>query len=72
MVIKHWVHQNFIFRPMVDSEKISAVNQKDVLLRVGMPLFLMKHCRPNIANVTGELLKVNNDVNLAAFVSCCK
>ena len=32
-----------------------------------MPLFLMKHSRPNIAKVTRELSKVNDGANCAAF-----
>ena len=54
-----------IVRPMVDHEKISA--DKKIQLGVGMLVFLKKHSRPNIANATRELLKVNDNSNSAAF-----
>ena len=53
----------FIVRPMIKSEKISVEDQKEYPLGVGILLYLLKHMRPDIADLTMELLKVNNSVN---------
>ena len=56
-----------IVRPMIKIEKISAEDQKEYWLGVGVLLYLVKHSRPDIANATMELLKANNGVNPVAF-----
>ena len=41
--------------------------QKEYWLGVGMSLYLVKHSRPDITNVTREISKANNGVNPVAF-----
>ena len=56
-----------IVRPVIESEKISEEDQKEYWSGVGMLLYLVKHSRPYIANMTRELLKANYGANPAAF-----
>ena len=51
-----------------DSEKIIVEDPKIILAGIRMLLYLMKHSKPDIANTTGELFKVINRVNQAAFL----
>jgi hypothetical protein len=46
-----------IVRPQSEEEKISAEDQVLYRSRVGMLLYLVKHSRPDIANVVRELSK---------------
>ena len=50
---------------MIESEKISAEDQWEYWLGVGILLYLVKHVQPDIANVT--LLKANNHAKPTAF-----
>ena len=52
---------------MEDYKKISVEEQQIYWSGVGMPLYLVKHSRPNIANLTRELSKANDGVNPAAY-----
>ena len=52
---------------MVVSEKISAKDQQEYWMGVGMLLYLVKHLHPELANMTRELSKANNDVYPAAY-----
>ena len=61
------MHKFLIFRPIIESKKISAEDQRKYLSGV---LFLVKHLRPDIANITRELSKANDGANSAAF-KCC-
>ena len=56
-----------IVRPTEEREKISIEDQWIYQSGVGMLLYLVKHFRPNIANMTRELSKANNGANLAAY-----
>ena len=53
-------------RPMIYNKQ-NFIDQKDYQSVVRMLLFLAKHYRPHIANVTRELSKANHDANPAAF-----
>ena len=52
---------------MVEREKISADNQQEHWLGVGMLLYPVKDFYPNLANMTRELSKANNSANPAAY-----
>ena len=54
-------------RPTENWEKISVEDQQIYRSGVGMLLYLVKHSRPDIANVTRELSKANNGVNPAMY-----
>ena len=54
-------------RPLIKSEKISMEDQKEYWSGVGMLLFLVKHSRPDIVNMTRELSKASDGANLVAF-----
>ena len=56
-----------IVMPVKVIEKFSVEDQKGFWYRVRMLFYLVKHSRPNNANVTQELPKVNDSVNPAAF-----
>ena len=56
-----------IIRPMVISKKISMEDQQGYELGVSMLLYMVKHLHPNLANVTRELSKANDDANPAAY-----
>ena len=56
-----------IVRPTEDYKKVLVEDQWIYQSGVGMLLYLMKHSRPNIADVTRELSKANNEVNPAAY-----
>ena len=56
-----------IVRPMIDSEKITAEDQKEYQFGVRVSLFFLTHSRPDIANITIELSKANDGMNTAAF-----
>ena len=57
----------FIVRPMEKSNNISAEDQREYWLGVGVLLYLVKCLCPNLANMTRELLKANIGANPAAF-----
>ena len=64
--------QNFlILSAMDDSGKNSAENHKLFWSGLGVSLYLIKHFRPNIANATKQLSKVNDGVNQAAASLIC-
>ena len=52
---------------MIKSKKISAEDQKQYQLGVGMLLYLVKHLIPNISNMTRKLLKANDGENPVAL-----
>ena len=52
---------------MIDGEKNSAKDQKEYQSGLGMLLFLVKHSKSDIANVTSKLSKTNDDVSSAKF-----
>ena len=54
-------------RPINDAEKYFVEDQKLFRYRISM-LFLVKHSRPTIANVTQELLSVMDDAKHAPFL----
>ena len=56
-----------IVRSIIEIEKILVEDQKEYWSRVGMLLYLLKHSRPDIANVTRKLSKANYGANSAAF-----
>ena len=56
-----------IARLMIKSKMISVEDQKDYSSRVGMSFYLVKHLRPDIANMTRELSKTKNGVNPVVF-----
>ena len=56
-----------IVRPTDEHEKISVEDQKTYRSGMGMLLYLVKHSRPDIANVTRELSKANDGANPAAY-----
>ena len=68
-----WSHKTpdipkFLFiRPMVESEKISAEDQWEYWLGIGMLMYLFKYLCPDLANATSELSKANNGANPAAY-----
>ena len=68
-----WSHKTsgmpkfLIMRLMIKSEKISAKDQQEYWLGVGMLLYLVKHACPDIAKTTRELLKANDGANPAAY-----
>ena len=57
----------FIFRPTVDSEKISMEHQWEYWSGVGMLLYLVKHLHPDLANMSRELSKTNDGANPVAY-----
>ena len=54
-------------RPTEEIEKISAEDQQDYQSGVSMLLYLVKHLRPDLANVTRELSKANAGMNPATY-----
>ena len=54
-------------RPTEEWEKISVEDQRTYRSGMGMLLSLVKHSRPDIANVTRELSKANDGANPAAY-----
>ena len=57
-----------IVRPVYVVEKVPVKDQKLFHYGFRMLLYLVKHLRPNIANMTQELLKVMDGANQAAFL----
>ena len=57
----------FIFKPMVDIEKISTKDQQEYQSGVGMLLYMVKHSCPDVDNTTRKLSKANNGVNPADY-----
>ena len=55
-----------IVRPLMDREKVSAEDQQEYWLGVGMLLYLVKHSCPNLANIIREHSKAKDDANPAA------
>ena len=51
----------------VDSKKISAEDKNTFWSGVGMLLYLLKRSRPDIANATREVSKVNDGANPSEF-----
>ena len=56
-----------IIRPLENSEKMSAEDQKVFQSRYGMLLYLIKHSRSFIVDMTQELSKVNDCANPSLF-----
>ena len=56
-----------ILKPIVDSGKMSAEDQKVFWSGVRMLLYLINHLRSDIANVTQEMPKVNDGAYPSAF-----
>ena len=54
-------------RPTEEREKISVEDQRIYRSGVGMLLYLVKHSRPNMANVTRELSKANDGANPTVY-----
>ena len=50
-----------------DIKKISIDDQQTYPSGIGMLLYLIKHSRPNLANMTRELSKANVSANLTTF-----
>ena len=57
----------FVVRPTTKSEKISAEEQREYWLGIGIVLFMVKHSRPDIANVTRKLSKAFDGGNPVAM-----
>ena len=61
-------NQGIIMKKEVEmKDKLDAETHAPYRSRVGMLLYLVKHSWPEIANLIGELSKVLNKPNLAAF-----
>ena len=56
-----------IVQPLEDRGENSVEDQEVIWSRVVMLLYLVTHSRPHIANMTQELLKVNDGANFAVF-----
>ena len=52
---------------MEDIQKISMEDQQEYRSGISMLLYLVKHLRLNLANVTRELSKANDGANLTAY-----
>ena len=52
---------------MSERKNISAEDQREYWLGIGMLLFLVTHSRPEIANMSRELSKANDGANPVAF-----
>ena len=52
---------------MIQNEKISMEDQKEYLSGTSLLLFLIKHSRPDTANIIREVSKANDGVNPVAY-----
>ena len=56
-----------IVRPTEDYKKVLVEDRRIYQSGIGMLLYLVKHSRPNIANMTRKLSKANDGANPAAY-----
>ena len=66
-----WIQKFWITRFLEDNEKNSDEGHKVFLSGVGMFLDVVKHLRPNTANTTWELSKVNDGANQTTVFLLC-
>ena len=52
---------------MVESKNISAEDKQEYWSSVGILLYLVKHLHPNLANMTREVSKANDDANPVVY-----
>ena len=59
-------HKFLIVGPMIKNKIISMEDQEEYQPGVGMLLFLVKHSRPYVVNMTRELSKASDGANPAS------